>query len=173
MERKYSAGWRMDSRWLEEERTYGRKWSKKESKYAPMHVLIVLLMEGNEWRKKITKAVLAWKKERFNGYLDGMKTIFRKESPDDAGLTWMIEALRAGELSSHVGRVLERKVRKWEDGEFLRERWTTSRTILGTLSARIRESYAFEEARTTSCTILGTLSAYIRREGDTKREGDQ
>nr|CAN76286.1 hypothetical protein VITISV_027432 [Vitis vinifera] len=45
----------------------------------------------------------------FNGYLDGMKTMFRKESPDDARLTWMIEALRAGELSSHVGRVLERK----------------------------------------------------------------
>ena len=35
--------------------------------------------------------------------------MFRRESPDDAGLTWMIEALRAGELSSHVGRVLERK----------------------------------------------------------------
>ncbi|WKA08892.1 hypothetical protein VitviT2T_026576 [Vitis vinifera] len=47
-----------------------------------------------------------------------MKTMFRKESPDDAGLTWMIEALRAGELSSHVGRVLERKVRKSE-GVFL------------------------------------------------------
>ena len=62
---------------------------------------------------------MAWKKERFNGYLDGMKTMFRKESPDDAGLTWMIEALRAGELSSHVGRVLERKVRKSEDCEFL------------------------------------------------------
>ena len=43
----------------------------------------------------------------FNGYLDGMKTMFRKESPNDAGLTWMIEALRAGELSSHVGRVLK------------------------------------------------------------------
>ena len=109
MEMKYSAGWRIDSRWLEEERTYGRKWTKKESKYAPMHVLIVLLMEGNEWRKKITKAILAWKKERFNGYLDGMKAMFRRESPDDAWLTWMIEALRAGELSSHVGRVLERK----------------------------------------------------------------
>ena len=54
---------------------------------------------------------MAWKKERFNGYLDGMKTMFRKGSPDDAGLTWMIEALQAGELSSHVGRVLERKVR--------------------------------------------------------------
>ena len=38
----------MDSRWLEEERTYGRKGTKKESKYAPLHVLIVLLMEGNE-----------------------------------------------------------------------------------------------------------------------------
>ena len=61
--------------------------------------------------KKITKVLLAWKKEMFNGYLDGMKTMFRKESPDDARLTWMIEALRAGELSSHVGRVLERKVR--------------------------------------------------------------
>ena len=36
---------------------------------------------------------------------------------------------------------------------------TTSRTILGTLSARIREGDAFGEARTTSCTILGTLSA--------------
>ncbi|WKA08890.1 hypothetical protein VitviT2T_026574 [Vitis vinifera] len=47
-----------------------------------------------------------------------MKTMFRKESPDDAGLTWMIEALQAGELSSHVGRVLERKVRKSE-GVFL------------------------------------------------------
>ena len=55
---------------------------------------------------------MAWKKERFNGYLDGMKTMFRRESPDDAGLTWMIEALRAGELSSHVGRVLERKEKK-------------------------------------------------------------
>ena len=112
MEMKYLAGWRIDSRWLEEERTYGRKWTKKESKYAPMHVMIVLLMEGNEWRKKITKAILAWKKERLNGYLDGMKTMFRMESPDDAGLTWMIEALRAGELSSHVGRVLERKEKK-------------------------------------------------------------
>ena len=38
--------------------------------------------------------------------------MFRRESPDDAGLTWMIEALRAGELSSHVGRVLERKEKK-------------------------------------------------------------
>ena len=55
---------------------------------------------------------MAWKKERFNGYLDGMKTMFRRESPDDAGLTWMIEALRAGELSSHVGRVLERNEKK-------------------------------------------------------------
>ena len=52
---------------------------------------------------------MAWKKERFNGYLDGMKTMFRRESPNDARLTWMIEALWAGELSSHVGRVLERK----------------------------------------------------------------
>ena len=54
---------------------------------------------------------MAWKKERFNGYLDVMKTMLRKGSPDDAGLTWMIEALQTGELSSHVGRVLERKVR--------------------------------------------------------------
>ena len=38
--------------------------------------------------------------------------MFRKESLDDAGLMWMIEALRAGELSSHVGRVLERKEKK-------------------------------------------------------------
>ena len=60
-------------------------------------------------KKENNKAILAWKKERFNGYLDGMKTMFRRESLDDAGLTWMIEALRAGELSSHVGRVLERK----------------------------------------------------------------
>ena len=43
--------------------------------------------------------------------MDGMKTTFGKKSPDDAGLTWMIEALWVGELSSHVGRVLERKVR--------------------------------------------------------------
>ena len=43
----------------------------------------------------------------FNVYLDGMKTMFRKESLDDAGLMWMIEALRAGELSSHIGRVLK------------------------------------------------------------------
>ena len=38
--------------------------------------------------------------------------MLRRESPDDVGLTWMIEALQAGELSSHVGRVLERKEKK-------------------------------------------------------------
>nr|CAN67509.1 hypothetical protein VITISV_026951 [Vitis vinifera] len=108
--------------------------------------------------------------ERFNGYLDGMKTMFRRESPDDAGLTWMIEALRAGKTSRTRLGTLSARIR---EGDAFGEGRTTSRTILGTLSARIRESDAFEEARTTSCTILGTLSAYIRREGDTKREEDQ
>ena len=52
------------------------------------------------------------------------------------------------------------------EGDAFREGRTTSRTILGMLSARIRESDTFGEARTTSCTSC------IRREGDTKREGD-
>ena len=57
--------------------------------------------------RKLPKLFWHEKKERFSVYLDRIKTMFRKESPDDAGLTWMIEALRAGELSSHVGRVLK------------------------------------------------------------------
>ena len=45
--------------------------------------------------------------------------MFRRESPDDAWLTWMIEALRAGELSFHIGRVngtIEKERILWREG---------------------------------------------------------
>ncbi|KAL6316033.1 hypothetical protein AAG906_015449 [Vitis piasezkii] len=38
-------------------------------------------------------------------YRDGIWAMFRKEGSDQGGLTWMIEALQAGEWSSHVGGV--------------------------------------------------------------------
>ena len=140
-----------------------------------MHVLIVLLMEGNEWRKKITKAILAWKKERFNGYLDGMKTMFRRESPDDAWLTWMIEALRAGELSFHVGRVngtIEKERILWREKAAAPKKGVI--LILFGIEER-RKDVPYEVFQEGGWRIEGSSPCFERWGGDfqrRRREGD-